>query len=96
MEFEQRIIERYTDFRDAMGWRYVGLYDLEPVGPALAGDLAVVYAVDAPTADAALALQQQAPAPPTEIVAFGAECSSYKANAGDWLWLEPVARAGAA
>lgn len=88
-EFEQRIIGPYTAFRSAMGWRYAGLYAVAAEGAVHPFARAVVYVVDVPTGAEAQALAAAAGAPPTEIRAFGEECSGYKTDPGTWLWLEP-------
>ncbi len=87
--FEERIIGRYTEFRSAMGWRYAGLYAVESQGLAHPFARAVVYVVDVPTGAEAQRLAEAGGAPPAEIMAFGAECSTYKTDPGTWLWLEP-------
>lgn len=87
--FEERIIGRYTEFRSAMGWRYAGLYAVESQGLAHPFARAVVYVVDVPTGAEAQQLAESGGAPPAEIMAFGAECSTYKTDPGTWLWLEP-------
>ena len=87
--FEERIIDRYTAFRSAVGWSYAGLYDLRAERLGLSAARAVVYVVDAAGGDAALQSAAAAGAVPAHIRAFGNEGSTYKTDPGTWLWLGP-------
>ena len=87
--FEERIIGRYTGFRSALGWSYAGLYDVRSEGLGLPATRAVVYAVDAASGKEAQRQAEAAGPAPADIRAFGDECSTYKADPGSWLWLEP-------
>ena len=87
--FEERIIDRYTAFRSALGWSYAGLYDVRSEGIGLPAARAVVYIVDVASGEAAQRLAEASGPAPADIRTFGEECSTYKVDAGTWLWLEP-------